>query len=211
MEVRDRILRQALKEFSKSGYAGARVDRIAEKAGVNKQLIYYYFQSKENLFRSVIQSVWKAAEAIEKAPEEAGEAVRYWSRFYFKHPEWARLLIWEGLERRNRKVAGEKDRRTFWQTSLRQLERRCGPKGWPDFFDSRQYLLSLVAMEIAPLVFPQLVRLIMGRDPNDPAFLRERTKFLEEFARFVANGGSSGKAKSGNSRDGASVIGRAKA
>jgi TetR/AcrR family transcriptional regulator len=184
--LRERIYRQALKEFSKNGFAGARVDQIAKKARVNKQLIYYYFESKENLFRVVIESVWETAGVVELAPLEAGDAVRYWSEFYFKYPEWARLLLWEGLEWKSKKTVGETERRNFWQTSLRQLEHRSGPSGWPAFFDVRHYLLSLVAMEIAPLAFPQLVRLIFGREATDPKFQEERTEFLMAFARFVA-------------------------
>jgi TetR/AcrR family transcriptional regulator len=185
-KLRDRIFRQALKEFSKNGFAGARVDQIAKKARVNKQLIYYYFKSKENLFRVVIESVWETAGVVALAPLEAGDAVRYWNTFYFKYPEWARLLLWEGLEWRSRKTVGETERRKFWQTSLRQLERRAGPRGWPGFFDSRHYLLSLVAMEIAPLAFPQLVRLIFDREATDPKFQEGRMEFLMAFARFVA-------------------------
>jgi TetR/AcrR family transcriptional regulator len=184
--LRDRIFQQALKEFSKNGYAGARVDRIAKKARVNKQLIYYYFESKENLFRVVIESIWETAGVVEQAPGEAGDAVRYWSQFYIRYPEWARLLLWEGLEWKSRKMVGETERKSFWRTSLQQLERRCGPNGWPVFFDARQYLLSVVAMEIAPLAFPQLVRLIFDREASDPKFLQERTEFLVGFARFVA-------------------------
>jgi AcrR family transcriptional regulator len=191
--LRDRIFQQALKEFSKNGYAGARVDRIAKRARVNKQLIYYYFVSKENLFRVVIESVWETAGVVELAPAEAGDAVRYWSQFYINYPQWARLLLWEGLEWKTRKMVGESERKSFWRTSLQQLERRCGPNGWPAFFDARQYLLSVVAMEIAPLAFPQLVRLIFDREATDPKFLQERTEFLVGFARFVAGTASVGE------------------
>ena len=47
--ARRRILDAAAREFSASGFEGARVDEIARKAGVNKALIYYYFKSKEEL------------------------------------------------------------------------------------------------------------------------------------------------------------------
>jgi len=47
---RRRILNHALKDFAEHGFAGARVDRIARRARVDKNLIYHYFKSKENLF-----------------------------------------------------------------------------------------------------------------------------------------------------------------
>jgi TetR/AcrR family transcriptional regulator len=49
-----KILDAAREEFSKSGLAGARVDRIASRAGVNKAMIYYHFRSKEDLYQTVI-------------------------------------------------------------------------------------------------------------------------------------------------------------
>src|SRR5258708_19616166 len=92
--LRDRIFQQALKEFSKNGFAGARVDRIAKRARVNKQLIYYYFESKENLFRVVIESVWEPSQAIRQAPTEAGDALLYCSEFYSNYPTCPRMLLW---------------------------------------------------------------------------------------------------------------------
>ncbi len=56
MNTRDRIIDAARDEFSIYGLAGARVDRIARKAIVNKAMIYYHFSSKENLYREVIGS-----------------------------------------------------------------------------------------------------------------------------------------------------------
>jgi len=53
-DARDRILAVARDEFARRGFAGARVDEIARKAGVNKALIYYYFQSKKELLLSII-------------------------------------------------------------------------------------------------------------------------------------------------------------
>lgn len=49
-----RILATAREEFAKRGFAGARVDRVASDAGVNKQLLYYYFRSKRGLFHAVL-------------------------------------------------------------------------------------------------------------------------------------------------------------
>ena len=47
----------ALEDFAAHGYAGARVDRIARSAGINKAMIFYYFSSKQNLYRTVIKDV----------------------------------------------------------------------------------------------------------------------------------------------------------
>lgn len=54
--TREKILQAALHEFSVHGLAGARVDRIAEEAGVNKAMIYYHFESKEALFNELFMA-----------------------------------------------------------------------------------------------------------------------------------------------------------
>ena len=50
-----RILSAALREFSAKGIAGARVDAIAARAKVNKRMLYYYFGSKDGLFREILR------------------------------------------------------------------------------------------------------------------------------------------------------------
>lgn len=49
-----RIVAAAREEFARRGFAGARVDQIARRAGVNKQLLFYYFLSKRGLFQAVL-------------------------------------------------------------------------------------------------------------------------------------------------------------
>jgi TetR/AcrR family transcriptional regulator len=56
-ETRSRILDAALSEFAANGLAGARTEHIATAAGVNKALIYYYFESKEKLYSAALEMV----------------------------------------------------------------------------------------------------------------------------------------------------------
>jgi TetR/AcrR family transcriptional regulator len=54
------IVAAALEEFAQLGLAGARIDEIARAARVNKALLYYYFESKENLFLGVVEQMFAA-------------------------------------------------------------------------------------------------------------------------------------------------------
>jgi len=56
-ETRARILDAALSEFAAHGLAGARTEQIASAAGVNKALLYYYFESKEKLYAAALEMV----------------------------------------------------------------------------------------------------------------------------------------------------------
>jgi TetR/AcrR family transcriptional regulator len=56
----ERILASAAIEFASRGYAGARVDRIARRARVNKAMLYYHFGSKRNLYRTLLRDTFGA-------------------------------------------------------------------------------------------------------------------------------------------------------
>jgi TetR/AcrR family transcriptional regulator len=59
-------LTAARREFAKSGLAGARVDEIAARAGVNKQLVYHYFGDKDALYLAVLEWVYEEIRAKER-------------------------------------------------------------------------------------------------------------------------------------------------
>ena len=101
------ILDAALAEFAALGLCGARVDRIAERAGVNKRLIYYYFGSKEDLFLAVLERAYESIRneerRIEMTQVEPIEAIRrliaFTWNYYIEHPEFLTLLNSENLHR----------------------------------------------------------------------------------------------------------------
>ena len=101
------ILGAALVEFTEHGLGGARMDRIAERAGVNKRLIYYYFDSKENLFLAVLELAYEGIRREERALNlsqvEPIEAIRrliaFTWNYYIAHPEFLHLLNTENLHR----------------------------------------------------------------------------------------------------------------
>ena len=74
--TRERILASALREFSDKGFAGARVDRIARRARINKRMLYHYFGNKASLFREILarkvreRSAWAVT-----APDDAAESL----------------------------------------------------------------------------------------------------------------------------------------
>ncbi|SFU53178.1 transcriptional regulator, TetR family [Polaromonas sp. YR568] len=94
------ILLAARDEFARYGLAGARVDRIAERADINKRLIYYYFKSKDDLFLAVLENTYADIRAAEQKlhldemdPVEAiRELVSFTWHYYLEHPEFISLL-----------------------------------------------------------------------------------------------------------------------
>lgn len=73
---RERILEAATELFAARGYAGAGVDRLAERSGIAKTAIYYHFGNKEGLLAAVLERAsteW--IEAIQQAARQAGDPV----------------------------------------------------------------------------------------------------------------------------------------
>jgi TetR/AcrR family transcriptional regulator len=58
LSTEEKIKKSAQREFAQYGFEGARVDRIAQKARVNKAMIYYHFKSKENLYETLLSQVY---------------------------------------------------------------------------------------------------------------------------------------------------------
>jgi AcrR family transcriptional regulator len=101
------ILNAARVEFAEHGLGGARVDRIAERAGLNKRLIYYYFENKDGLFLAVLEDTYMSIREAEKqlhltdlAPAEAIRRLTEFTwDYYIAHPEFLTLLNSENLHR----------------------------------------------------------------------------------------------------------------
>ncbi|HWD83764.1 MAG TPA: TetR family transcriptional regulator [Kribbella sp.] len=94
------LLRAATEEFAEYGLAGARVDRIAERAGANKRLIYVYFGDKDALFDAVVDD--QAQAVVEAVPLNDGDLVEFAaSRFDYvlANPEARRIAVWRAFER----------------------------------------------------------------------------------------------------------------
>ena len=73
---RDAILAAARSEFARYGFAGARIERIANAADVNKQLIFHYFRSKEGLYSAAISTVFATWQPAPDSGEHPSERLR---------------------------------------------------------------------------------------------------------------------------------------
>jgi AcrR family transcriptional regulator len=98
--TRQKLLTAAREEFQQYGLAGGRVDRIGERAGVNKRLIYVYFRDKDGLFEEVIRRNRDAVGASVRfdAEDLPGYALRLYD-YWQEHPDSVRLFWWRNLER----------------------------------------------------------------------------------------------------------------
>jgi AcrR family transcriptional regulator len=97
--TKQRILEAATQEFSEHGFAGARVDRIANNACANKALIYTYFGNKEKLFEAVYREIM--GQVVRDVPMDPSDLPGYLARrldWQFHNPVLSRIVTWGALE-----------------------------------------------------------------------------------------------------------------
>jgi AcrR family transcriptional regulator len=104
--TRERIIDAAVIEFGEHGFAGARTSAIAARAGVNQQLISYYFDGKEGLYRA-LQHKWQTTAGAARPDLPLAEVVGGFIRLGAAQRSWARLLAWEGLSDTGGEDAGD--------------------------------------------------------------------------------------------------------
>lgn len=168
------LLAAALDEFAAKGFAGARVQDIADRAGLNKQLISYYFDGKEGLYEG-LAGLWRQREAVFADPGVAFDelAARY-LREALSDPRLIRLLIWRGLSG-DTAEPGESD-------LTHGLRRRQQDGQIAADLDPRAVLVALLGMVTVPIAMPQRVRQITGLDPTSTQF---EELFTDQLRRIV--------------------------
>jgi len=112
------IAKAAQAEFAEHGFSGARTDRIARLAGVNKQLIYYYYGSKSKLFEALARLAAQVLSLPDPAASTQGsvtEKLRTHLKFLFDAlrapPDFASILI-AGAREGAKETAEEWGRKT---------------------------------------------------------------------------------------------------
>lgn len=104
---RERILDAAVAEFAEQGFAGARVDTIAIRAGINKRMLYAYVGNKKALWIAALERVYEAKRQEERTlnlqrlpPTEGMQLlIRFNFRYHTEHPEFLAILNDENLQR----------------------------------------------------------------------------------------------------------------
>ena len=116
--TRESILAAALEEFAAKGYDGGRMDRIARSAGLNKNVLYHHFGSKDDLFTAVLEHTYEQIRKRQRdlqlrtldPVEGMRRLVTFTARIWIQFPQFLRLLHSENLHggrhvRRSRRIA----------------------------------------------------------------------------------------------------------
>src|SRR5699024_3346234 len=127
-QTRQELLTAATEEFAEHGLAGARVDRIAAAAGVNKQRIYGHFGGKDELFDAVLARTMRAAAASKplQPGETPGGYIARTFDFHGEQPQLLQLLMWEALSRPVATATADSERREHYADKIESMMAMAG-------------------------------------------------------------------------------------
>lgn len=191
--ARAAILQAARAEFAAKGLAGARVHEIAARAGVNKQLIYYYYGSKEDLYRTALEVVYAEIRSLERdlalgdlAPEAAMAALIGFSFDYLaRHPDFIGLLNHEnahGATHVQRSAAIRDTNSPLIDLIARTLKRGVAAKVFRRGIDPIELYVSIAGMSYFFFSNRLTLSSIFGRDLGAAAAVGSYRRHVVDFA-----------------------------
>lgn len=178
---RQALLDAALGEFAAKGFAGARVRDIAARAGVSKDLINYYFGSKEGLYAEVQRAWLRREDTFADTDLPLGELITRYLHDAVSDPRPMRLLAWRGL-------AGDADQTpdvTPAAEDLSGTRRRQESGELAADLDPATLRLVLLGAIAAPIVLPHMARKIFAVSPEEPDFEARYSEGLRQLIRHL--------------------------
>lgn len=187
--TKQNILQAAEEIFAAKGLDGARVDDIAAAAGANKRMLYAYFGSKEQLYQTVLESVYRRLGDCEAAlpPTDdvraaIGALVQTYFDFLVNNPHYVRMVTWENLyEARHFDAAGLSAIRDPMRRTMRELLQKGKAQGvFRQDAEEEQVLTTLFACTFNYFSNIHTMSRVMKTDLYSEEARRARAKNITE-------------------------------
>jgi TetR/AcrR family transcriptional regulator len=184
--TRKLILEAASAEFGAHGYAGARFNAIAARAGVNVQLISYYFDDKEGLYEAVSQQWQQRQRELVPPGTPLPEQLRRYAMEALHNPDGARLLAWSGLQYTGPDDDPDQAPRTrMLAESVGELRALRDSGRLPADVDPACLLVMLMAAAMATTTLPHIIEGVCGTDPGSPELVAHFADQVAVLARHI--------------------------
>ena len=183
------IFSAARDEFAEHGLGGARMDRIAERAGLNKRLIYYYFEDKEKLFQAVLEQTYlhireeeRKLNLLELEPATAiRRLVEFTWAYYLENPQFLTLLNSANLHKARHLQESQRARELnspLIATLAEVLERGRREGSFRGGVDPLQLYVSIAGLSYFYLSNNHTLSAIFARDLMTPKARNERLSHM---------------------------------
>ena len=180
----EKILAAAAAEFAEKGYHGVRMEHVADRAKLNKSLVYRHFGDRDGLFAAVLRDqIARRTGFVGALPEDLGEALLAWARRQAKDAAFNRLVGEEGL-RHTGGVPVEADlRRDYYAFQVDDLRSRQAAGRVRADLPPEPLFFALLVLTVGPVLLPQIFDLVLGEDGE-----ASWEDFLTRFAGCLAPG-----------------------
>lgn len=200
--VRERILDAAARVFAARSFAAATTREIALAAGIQKRMLFYYFATKDELYRAVLERILAGLVGIHERfrsdPGEIGvaEAASGITAFAAANLDAVHILLREIMDAGpHLPWLAETYLRPLFARGAEEVSRNV-ESGVFRAGDPMHTLLNVGGLTLFYLLNVPLLRLIWDRDPLDPATLEERGAAVREFLLHGLSGAAAGKGRS---------------
>jgi len=185
---REDILQAAEIEFSEKGIYGTRIDAVAERANINKRMIYEYFGSKEQLYQAVLLSVYSRLgvaefEVLEKRKtgvETIREIIKLYFKFLQENPTYVNLLLWENLNqgRYIQEIDVMKIRNPSFEILKEVIDKGKVEGVFKPEIDTEQVILSLLIYTFSNFSNRYTLSKLLGKKLDDEINIEKRVEDL---------------------------------
>ena len=193
-DTSEKILNAATREFEEKGFNGTRMQGIANRAGINKALLHYYYKSKDALFQIIIQKAFKVfipkvISVFEEDTDLFTTIEKFTSSYidiYIKNPRVPGFITQEINNNPERLVnlikSSGVDVDIFKNKILKAVE-----EGIIDDIDPEQLIVNIVSLCLFPFVAKPIVTklILQGSDKDFDNFIEKRKN---EIATFIIKG-----------------------
>jgi TetR/AcrR family transcriptional regulator len=187
--TRQRILEAAAAEFGAHGFAGARIRAIAARAGVNQQLVSYYFDGKEGLYRAMTRQWQERRQELAPPGTPLPEQLRRYALEVLRSPAGVRVFAWSGLQYAGPAEGADRESRpSFLGESVAELRALQEAGRLPAETDPACLLVMLMAAAMATTTLPHVIEEVCGVDPGSPEFIEHYADQVAGLARLIGLG-----------------------
>ncbi|MGM0545921.1 MAG: TetR/AcrR family transcriptional regulator [Bacteroidota bacterium] len=190
LETEEQILEAAKRIFQERGFAGARMQEIADEAGINKSMLHYYFRSKDKLFQKVFQEsirqffpeILKVLNSDLALVPKIQKLVETYYEMFKKHPHLPRFVIHEMNQHPERfREFIEKMNFEIPKQFLKQIQAEI-EAGTMKHIDPREFIINTIGLCVFPLIARPMVETVFDmNDEQYQQFLEQRKKELPKF------------------------------
>jgi AcrR family transcriptional regulator len=184
------LLEASAEEFARHGVGGARIERIADRAEVNKASIYSYIGNKDELFQAALQT--KLGQLADRVAIESDDLAAYAGDlfdFLTAEPVVAWLFEQEGLHYGTADVPALAERSEYFRSRVAAVRDALGGEGGGGDDaggDAEAIYFSIIAMCYWYVAAPQLVRMVFGAASPEGAKTRYRRHVVATAEAMIA-------------------------